>query len=71
MNHGIPLPWSILLYDTLLGSWKFSLWSAVQFMLRPFFTLPYCIAGCFCWVEEAQEGHQNECFTFRGATVIG
>ena len=57
-------------YGTLFGCWKLSLWSAIQCMLRAFFSLPYCIAGCL-WVEEAQEGLQNECFTFHGAIVIG
>ena len=34
-----------------------------------YFTLLY--SRLFLWVEEAQEGLQNECFTFHGAIVIG
>ena len=55
MEH---LPWNILLYGTLFGSWKLSLWSAVQCMLRVFFALLY--SRLFLWVKEAQEDLQND-----------
>ena len=45
MNHGIPLSRNILLY-WVLGSSPCAL--QYKCMLRPFFTLPYCRAGCFC-----------------------
>ena len=39
--------------------------------VKTFLTLPYCNSRLFLWVEEAQEGLQNECFTFRRAIMIG
>ena len=40
--------------------------------VKTFLTLPYCIAGCFCgWKKLKKASRMHECFTFRGAIVIG